>query len=83
MDPCAALQVRFDLLDGAEKEVIFQLGNGENLGMVQAMIGQFAGREAVMRSLQGKGLLAGCIGRGAGRHTRSRAESAGERLAAL
>ena len=53
MDPCAALQVRFDLLDGAEKEVIFQLGNGENLGVVQAMISEFAGREAVMQSLQG------------------------------
>ena len=53
MDPCAALQVRFDLLDGAEKEVIFQLGNGENLAAVQALLGQFWSREAVMQSLQG------------------------------
>jgi cyclic beta-1,2-glucan synthetase len=52
MDPCAALQVRFDLLDGAEKEVIFQLGNGENLSIGPGLIGQFADRQAVMQSLQ-------------------------------
>ena len=27
MDPCAALHVKFDLLSGAEKEIIFQIGN--------------------------------------------------------
>jgi cyclic beta-1,2-glucan synthetase len=53
LDPCAALQVRFDLLDGANKEVIFQLGNGENLAAVQALLGQFWGRDAVMQALQG------------------------------
>ncbi|MDF3079344.1 MAG: glycosyltransferase 36 [Sphingobacteriaceae bacterium] len=30
MDPCAALQVNFDLLDGQEKEIVFILGNEEN-----------------------------------------------------
>ena len=30
MDPCAALHVKFDLLSGGEKEIIFQIGNERN-----------------------------------------------------
>ena len=51
MDPCAAMQVKFDLLDGEEKEVIFQMGNEENLAAVQALIRQFSTKEAVLQSL--------------------------------
>jgi cyclic beta-1,2-glucan synthetase len=51
MDPCAAVQVKFDLLDGEEKEVIFQMGNEENLAAVQALIRQFSTKEAVLQSL--------------------------------
>ena len=51
MDPCAALQVRFDLLDGAEKEIIFQIGNGENTAAVRTLIQKFANGDAVSQSL--------------------------------
>lgn len=52
MDPCAALQVKFDLLDGAEKEIIFQFGNAENTAAAQALIQTFTDREAVSQSLR-------------------------------
>jgi cyclic beta-1,2-glucan synthetase len=52
MDPCAAVQVKFDLLDGGEKDIIFQMGNDENLAAVQALIRQFSTKEAVLQSLQ-------------------------------
>jgi len=29
LDPCAAIQVPFDLADGQEREIIFRLGVGE------------------------------------------------------
>lgn len=32
IDPCAALQVAFELMDGEEKEIIFRLGTGLNEG---------------------------------------------------
>ncbi len=51
MDPCAALQVKFDLLDGEEKEIIFQLGNEENIAAVHGLLAKFSGREPVMQSL--------------------------------
>ena len=51
MDPCAALQVKFDLFDGAEKDIVFQLGNGENITAVNALLREFANKEAVLRSL--------------------------------
>ncbi|MGD0279592.1 MAG: cyclic beta 1-2 glucan synthetase, partial [Smithella sp.] len=31
LDPCAAIQVPFDLVDGEEKEIVFTLGLGRNL----------------------------------------------------
>ena len=52
MDPCAALHVKFDLLSGAEKEIIFQIGNEKNAGAANALLQQFATREAVLQSLQ-------------------------------
>jgi cyclic beta-1,2-glucan synthetase len=52
MDPCAALQVKFDLLDGEEKEIIFQMGNEENSAAAYALLQLYSGREAVMQSLQ-------------------------------
>ena len=52
MDPCAALHVKFDLLNDAEKEIIFQIGNEMNLSVANALLQKFAGKEAVMQSLQ-------------------------------
>jgi cellobiose phosphorylase len=52
LDPCAALQVKFDLLDGAEKEIIFQLGNAENTPAAQGLIQKFTDRETVFESFR-------------------------------
>jgi cyclic beta-1,2-glucan synthetase len=52
MDPCAALHVKFDLLNGAEKEIIFQIGNERNAGAATALLQQFANRDSVLQSLQ-------------------------------
>lgn len=52
MDSCAALQVKFDLLDGAEKEIIFQLGNAENARAAQALLHKFTNPETVFQSFQ-------------------------------
>src|SRR5215207_10519844 len=52
MDPCAALHVKFDLLSGGEKEIIFQIGNERNAGAAVALLQQFTNRDAVLQSLQ-------------------------------
>jgi len=38
MDPCAAIQVPFDLFDGEEKEIVFTLGVGQNLNEAQKLV---------------------------------------------
>jgi cyclic beta-1,2-glucan synthetase len=50
-DPCAALQVKFDLSNGAEKEIVFQLGNGQNISEAKILIQKFADRDSVSASL--------------------------------
>jgi cellobiose phosphorylase len=52
IDPCAALQVKFELLDGAEKEIIFRIGNAENTNAVKALIKQPTDTDTVLQSLQ-------------------------------
>ena len=52
LDPCAALQVKFDLHDGGEKEVIFQIGNEENTHAAISLISKFADSDSVKQSLQ-------------------------------
>lgn len=52
MDTCAALQVRFDLLDGAEKLIIFQIGNEAGGTQALNLIQQFTGHDRVLESLQ-------------------------------
>jgi len=51
LDPCAAIQVRCDLLDKEEKQIIFQLGNGESLQAAMELIGRFSTRTGVYASL--------------------------------
>ncbi|HVS96017.1 MAG TPA: glucoamylase family protein [Puia sp.] len=51
MDPCAAIQVRCDLLDKEEKEIIFQLGSGESQQAVLELIRQFSTPAGVYASL--------------------------------
>ena len=52
LDPCAALHVRFDLLSGAEKEIIFQIGSEKNAGETSALLHKFINRDSVIQSLQ-------------------------------
>ena len=51
MDPCAALHVKFDLLDGAEKEIIFQVGNETNTHEANVLIKKFSDKDVVAQSL--------------------------------
>ncbi len=37
-DPCAAIQTRFDLAPGQSQEIVFLLGEAENLGAARALI---------------------------------------------
>ncbi len=53
LDPCAAIQVAFDLADGEEREITFRLGVGGNPGgeevhhLVQRFRGSLEGRRAL------------------------------------
>lgn len=46
IDTCAALQVKFALPKGSEKEIIFQLGSAENGAALSALMQQCSGKEA-------------------------------------
>jgi cellobiose phosphorylase len=52
MDTCAALHVKFDLLNGAEKEIIFQMGNEVNVQEAKGLLQKFSDKSAVLQSLQ-------------------------------
>ena len=52
MDPCAALQVAFELSDGAEKELVFALGSAPNAGEVRELIGKLSGPRTAQLSLE-------------------------------
>jgi cyclic beta-1,2-glucan synthetase len=43
MDPCLALQIRIDLADGEESEIVFTLGTGRNIDDVRSLIERFRG----------------------------------------
>jgi cellobiose phosphorylase len=51
LDPCAALQVVFEMGEDEEKEIVFRLGAGKNLPETLALIQQFAGGTAARNSL--------------------------------
>ena len=52
LDPCAALQVVFDLAEEEEHEVVFRLGAGRNLQDALSIIQQFAGNAAAHTALK-------------------------------
>jgi cellobiose phosphorylase len=52
IDPGAALQVRFDLMAGEEKEIIFMIGNEANLHRTKDLITKFDTSFAVHNSLE-------------------------------
>ncbi|MDP3427324.1 MAG: glucoamylase family protein, partial [Humidesulfovibrio sp.] len=43
LDPCAAIQVRFDLEAGEEREMVFRLGVGQNVQDARALVKRFRG----------------------------------------
>jgi cyclic beta-1,2-glucan glucanotransferase len=52
LDPCGAIQVPFDLIDGEEYEVIFRLGAGKNHSEASAIVRQFRGSLAAHKSFE-------------------------------
>jgi len=52
MDPCGALQVKFDLADSERKEVIFMIGNERNLPEAKKLIAAFTDPISVSQSLE-------------------------------
>jgi cyclic beta-1,2-glucan synthetase len=43
LDPCAAIQLAFELTDGEEREIIFRLGSGNSAGEAAYLVKQFRG----------------------------------------
>ena len=53
LDPCAAIQVPFDLVEGQEREIIFRLGAGQNMDDAQGLARRFQGSAAARGALEG------------------------------
>ena len=51
LDPCAALQVPFELADGEEREIVFRLGVGRNAADAGSLVQRFRGLAAAGASL--------------------------------
>ena len=52
LDPCAAIQVPFDLADGEEQEIIFRLGAGKDLNDASSIARQFRGSAVALESFE-------------------------------
>jgi cellobiose phosphorylase len=52
LDPCAAIQVPFDLADGQSREIIFRLGSGQNMEDANSLIHRFRGSEIAYTALE-------------------------------
>jgi cellobiose phosphorylase len=53
LDPCAAIQVPFELADGEEREIIFRLGAGRDADDTGNIVRRFRGSYAARGSLEG------------------------------
>ncbi len=53
LDPCAAMQVPFDLADNREREIVFTLGVGRDIDDVRTLVQRFRGLEPPRRALEG------------------------------
>ncbi|MFO7643859.1 MAG: glucoamylase family protein [Desulfosarcina sp.] len=51
LDPCAAIQVSFDLTDGQEREIVFQLGVGRDADDARNLVNRFRGSSAARAAL--------------------------------
>jgi cellobiose phosphorylase len=52
LDPCAAIQVPFELGDGQEREIIFTLGVGRNADNARNLASRFRGSDAARQALE-------------------------------
>ncbi|MBI5904276.1 MAG: cyclic beta 1-2 glucan synthetase, partial [Deltaproteobacteria bacterium] len=52
LDPCAAIQVPFDLADGQEREIVFRLGVGHNAQDAGNLVHRFRGSAAARDALE-------------------------------
>jgi cellobiose phosphorylase len=52
LDPCAAIQVPFELDDGQEREINFKLGVGNNKTEVRKLVQRFSGSTAARNALE-------------------------------
>jgi cellobiose phosphorylase len=52
LDPCAAIQVPFELADGQEHEIVFMLGAGRDVDDAGKLIRRFRGPAAARRALE-------------------------------
>ncbi|MBC7622281.1 MAG: cyclic beta 1-2 glucan synthetase, partial [Aeromicrobium sp.] len=52
LDPCAAIQVPFELGDGQTRELVFRLGAGGNANEVQQLVQRFRGVPAARAALE-------------------------------
>jgi cellobiose phosphorylase len=52
LDPCAAIQVPFDLADGQEREIIFRLGAARNVDDARRVVQRFRGSAAARSALE-------------------------------
>src|SRR5262249_40600246 len=43
LDPCASVQVQFDLADGQEREIVFRLGSGRDAEDASTLVHRFRG----------------------------------------
>jgi len=52
LDPCAAIQVSFDLFEGQEREIVFRLGVGRNADEAGKLVQRFRGAIAARSALE-------------------------------
>ncbi len=52
LDPCAAMQVPFELADGQEREIVFRLGVGRNTDDARSLARRFRGATAARGALE-------------------------------
>jgi cyclic beta-1,2-glucan synthetase len=52
LDPCAAIQVAFDLADGQEREIIFRLGAASNADAAGPLVQRFRGTAVAREALE-------------------------------
>jgi cellobiose phosphorylase len=52
LDPCAAIQVPFDLAEGQEREIVFRLGAGRSIDDARSLAHRFRGSAAARAALE-------------------------------